>query len=85
MIPPEPNIYDVIVWLDSDHDTLCCAFTPDGEGFMSNLFDDYSKGDVCMVKIPPTDFLLKVPNDVRVGFYNLETGLFFRPTPNPLH
>ena len=70
MRPPskkEAKGFDVVVWVDTDGDIVCRAFTPGGDEYLKNLVNHYERSDIVQIYSDPEEFYKSVPPDLVVG------------------
>lgn len=76
--------YDVLIWLDDDGDIMLRAYTEQGEDFLVNYCEDYSRGDLVELSdIHPEEFAVEIPTAVMAGFLNSEDGVIYT-LPKPV-
>lgn len=71
----EADGFDVVVWVDKDGDIVAKAFSTEGDKALKQYVNDYRKGDIIEIYVPPSQFEADMPQTLRVGLLTTARGV----------
>lgn len=63
----EAENYDIVVWVDEEGDIVARGFSDTGHTALRRYVNEYQRGDIVQIYVPPKEFEADMPTDLTVG------------------